>query len=76
MVMEVARTKNLDALPYDVFYQIISELDCFDYNHLARVNRRCYAILENDYLAKRSVEVGGSLGRQLWLCPPNGPLRR
>lgn len=71
----VTAYRQLDALPYDIVYQIVSQLDCFDFNHLARVNRWCYAILQNDYLAKRSIKVCAS-GSQACVAVPVGPLRR
>ncbi|KAH8694965.1 hypothetical protein BGW36DRAFT_428864 [Talaromyces proteolyticus] len=48
--------KTLHCLPYDLLYQIVSGIDCFDYINLSRTNRTLYSLLQNDLLAKRSIE--------------------
>ncbi|KNG81328.1 F-box domain protein [Aspergillus nomiae NRRL 13137] len=49
-------TKNLDCIPYDVFYQVASTLDCHDFIHLSRVNRSLNALMRNESLARKTVE--------------------
>ncbi|KAL2852602.1 hypothetical protein BJX68DRAFT_54517 [Aspergillus pseudodeflectus] len=49
-------TKNLDSIPYDVFYQVASTLDCHDYIHLSRVNRSIYALTKSDSIARNTVK--------------------
>lgn len=53
-------TKNLDSIPYDVFYQVASTLDCHDFTHLSRVNRSLNALLRSDSIARKTIEVSGS----------------
>ncbi|KAL4796256.1 hypothetical protein BDV19DRAFT_388398 [Aspergillus venezuelensis] len=48
-------TRNLDTIPYDVFYQVASKLDCQDYIHLSRVNRALHALTEGDSIARSTV---------------------
>ncbi|KAL4915798.1 hypothetical protein BDW62DRAFT_118300 [Aspergillus aurantiobrunneus] len=48
-------TKNLDSIPYDVFYQVASTLDCHDYIHLSRVNRALNALTRSDSMARNTV---------------------
>ncbi|KAI9369023.1 hypothetical protein BJX61DRAFT_183539 [Aspergillus egyptiacus] len=48
-------TRNLDSIPYDVFYQVASKLDCHDYIHLSRVNRSLYALTKSDSIARNTV---------------------
>ncbi|PTU21535.1 hypothetical protein P175DRAFT_0435347 [Aspergillus ochraceoroseus IBT 24754] len=47
--------KNLDSIPYDVFYQVASRLDCHDYIHLSRVNRPINVLMKNDSMARNTV---------------------
>ncbi|KKK20956.1 hypothetical protein ARAM_006428, partial [Aspergillus rambellii] len=47
--------KNLDSIPYDVFYQVASRLDCHDYIHLSRVNRPINALMKNDSMARNTI---------------------
>ncbi|KAB8072657.1 hypothetical protein BDV29DRAFT_192343 [Aspergillus leporis] len=49
-------TQNLDCIPYDVFYQVASTLDCHDFVHLSRVNRALNALMQNESLARKTVE--------------------
>ncbi|KAL2867296.1 F-box domain protein [Aspergillus lucknowensis] len=49
-------TKNLDSIPYDVFYQVASKLDCHDYIHLSRVNRSLNAATKSDSIARNTVK--------------------
>lgn len=48
---------SLYSLPYDLVYQVVTDLDYIDYIHLSRTNRTLYSLLQNDLLAKRSIEV-------------------
>ncbi|KAL4974042.1 hypothetical protein BDW66DRAFT_161539 [Aspergillus desertorum] len=48
-------TRNLDSIPYDVFYQVASKLDCHDYIHLSRVNRALNALTNSDSIARNTV---------------------
>jgi hypothetical protein len=50
-------SKNLDCLPYDVFYQVASNLDCHDYIHLSRANRRINTMMKSDLIARNTVKV-------------------
>lgn len=50
-------TKNLDSIPYDVFYQVASTLDCHDYIHLSQVNRALNALTRGDSIARSTVRV-------------------
>jgi hypothetical protein len=50
-------TKNLDSIPYDVFYQVASTLDCHDYIHLSRVNRSINLLTKSDSIARNTVKV-------------------
>ncbi|KAL2818879.1 hypothetical protein BJX63DRAFT_45207 [Aspergillus granulosus] len=49
-------TKNLDSIPYDVFHQVASNLDCHDYIHLSRVNREINALTKSDSIARTIVK--------------------
>ncbi|KAE8371096.1 hypothetical protein BDV26DRAFT_147027 [Aspergillus bertholletiae] len=49
-------TRNLDCIPYDVFYQVASTLDCHDFVHLSQVNRNLNALMRNESLARKTVE--------------------
>ncbi|KAL4784735.1 hypothetical protein BJX76DRAFT_204564 [Aspergillus varians] len=51
-------TRNLDTIPYDVFYQVASKLDCHDYIHLSRVNRALNALTSGDSIARNTVRSG------------------
>ncbi|KAL3482217.1 hypothetical protein BJX99DRAFT_243197 [Aspergillus californicus] len=47
--------RNLDSIPYDVFYQVASKLDCHDYIHLSRVNRSLKALTDSDSIARNTI---------------------
>ncbi|KAF9890158.1 hypothetical protein FE257_006319 [Aspergillus nanangensis] len=49
-------TKNLDCIPYDVFYQVASTLDCHDFVHLSRVNRALNDLMRSESIARKTVE--------------------
>ncbi|KAA8646516.1 hypothetical protein EYZ11_004821 [Aspergillus tanneri] len=49
-------TKNLDSIPYDVFYQVASTLDCHDFVHLSRVNRALNSMMRSESIARKTVE--------------------
>ncbi|KAL2783827.1 hypothetical protein BJX66DRAFT_111692 [Aspergillus keveii] len=49
-------TRNLDSIPYDVFYQVASTLDCHDYIHLSRVNRSINLLTRSDSIARNTVK--------------------
>lgn len=51
------KPRSLDSIPYDVFYQIASRLDCYDFVNLSRVNRTTYSLMLTDSLARKTVEV-------------------
>ncbi|KAI9934372.1 hypothetical protein ASPWEDRAFT_169999 [Aspergillus wentii DTO 134E9] len=51
-------TRNLDTIPYDVFYQIASKLDCHDFIHLSRVNRNLNSLTQNESIARKTLENG------------------
>ncbi|KAL4931025.1 F-box domain protein [Aspergillus undulatus] len=48
-------SRNLDTIPYDVFYQVASKLDCHDFIHLSRVNRTLNALTRGDSIARNTV---------------------
>ncbi|KAL4773192.1 hypothetical protein BDW60DRAFT_29455 [Aspergillus nidulans var. acristatus] len=48
-------TRNLDSIPYDVFYQVASKLDCHDFIHLSRVNRAIHELTNSDSIARNTV---------------------
>ncbi|KAL4809925.1 hypothetical protein BDV18DRAFT_50537 [Aspergillus unguis] len=48
-------TRNLDTVPYDVFFQVASKLDCHDFVHLSRTNRALYAMTKGDSIARNTV---------------------
>lgn len=50
-------TKNLDSIPYDVFYQVASTLDCHDLIHLSRVNRTLHSLTRSESIARKTLEV-------------------
>lgn len=50
-------TKNLDSIPYDVFYQVASSLDCHDFVHLSRVNRSLNDLMQSESIARKTIEV-------------------
>ncbi|KAG2414835.1 hypothetical protein HFD88_006023 [Aspergillus terreus] len=49
-------TKNLDSIPYDVFYQVASTLDCHDLIHLSRVNRALHSLTRSESIARKTLE--------------------
>ncbi|PLN83295.1 F-box domain protein [Aspergillus taichungensis] len=49
-------TTNLDSVPYDIFYQIASTLDCQDLIHLSRVNHALHDLLRNESIARKIIE--------------------
>ena len=48
---------NLDSIPFDILHQIASGLPCQDFVNLSRVNRQINAIMQDESIARRSVEV-------------------
>ncbi|PYH88161.1 hypothetical protein BO71DRAFT_147359 [Aspergillus ellipticus CBS 707.79] len=48
--------RNLDSIPYDVFYQVASTLDCHDLIHLSRVNRTLNHLMQNESIARKAIE--------------------
>jgi len=50
-------TKKLDSIPYDVFYQIASVLDCHDFINLSRVNQALNTLMRNESIARKTIEV-------------------
>ncbi|PYI07917.1 hypothetical protein BO78DRAFT_385579 [Aspergillus sclerotiicarbonarius CBS 121057] len=51
-----AMAKNLDCIPYDVFYQVASTLDCQDLIHLSRVNRTLNHLIQNESIARKAIQ--------------------
>lgn len=51
------KPRSLDSIPYDIFYQIASRLDCYDFVNLSRVNRSTYSLTLTDSLARKTIEV-------------------
>ena len=51
------KVTRLDSIPYDIFYQIVSGLDCTDFNNLSQVNRTIHDLMSNESISKKSVEV-------------------
>ncbi|KAL5333329.1 hypothetical protein BJX70DRAFT_403671 [Aspergillus crustosus] len=49
-------TKNLDSIPFDVFYQVASKLDCHDYIHLSRVNRYLQEVTKGDAIPRNTIK--------------------
>ncbi|EAW09905.1 F-box domain protein [Aspergillus clavatus NRRL 1] len=49
-------TRKLDSIPYDVFYQIASSLDCDDFVNLSRVNRALHSLMREDSIARKTIE--------------------
>lgn len=50
-------TRNLDSIPYDVFYHITSTLDAQDFVHLSRVNRALYRAMHSEPIARKTIQV-------------------
>lgn len=50
-------TRNLDSVPYDVFYQIASKLDCHDFISLSRVNRALNHAMSSEPISRKTIEV-------------------
>lgn len=48
---------RLDSIPFDIFYQIVSGLDCTDFSNLSQVNRTIHDLMSNESISKKSVEV-------------------
>ncbi|GLB01960.1 hypothetical protein AtubIFM57258_000371 [Aspergillus tubingensis] len=48
--------RNLDCIPYDVFYQVASSLDCHDLIHLSRVNRALNHLVQNESIARKTIQ--------------------
>jgi hypothetical protein len=48
---------KFEAIPFDVWHQIASRLDPWDYIHLSSVNWRMYDLLRNELTARKSVQV-------------------
>ncbi|EYE91622.1 F-box domain protein [Aspergillus ruber CBS 135680] len=49
-------TRSLDSIPYDVFYQIASKLDCHDFISLSRVNRSLNHAMSSEPIARKTIE--------------------
>lgn len=52
--------RQLDSLPFDVFYQIAISLDDRDYINLSRTNRALRALMESELITRKIVEVPSS----------------
>lgn len=50
-------SKNLDCIPYDVFYQIASRLGSQDLVQLGRVNGALYRLVQDENIARKAIEV-------------------
>ena len=50
-------TRSLDSIPYDVFHQIASNLDCYDFISLSRVNRSLNHAMSSGPIARKTIEV-------------------
>lgn len=50
-------TRNLDSIPYDVFYSIASTLDPSAVVHLSRVNRALYRAMHSEPIARKTIHV-------------------
>ncbi|KAG0153573.1 hypothetical protein PDIDSM_2227 [Penicillium digitatum] len=48
--------RNLDTLPFDVFYQIATSLDDRDLVNLSRTNRTLYSLSQSEQIARKTVE--------------------
>jgi len=55
------RTRSLDSIPYDVFYQIASKLDCYDFISLSRVNRSLNHAMSSEPIARKTIKVSRHL---------------
>jgi hypothetical protein len=60
---------TLDALPFDVFYQIATLLDDRDCIHLSRTNRAIHDLMKCDLIARKTVEVGAAYFQKFPLPP-------
>lgn len=60
---------TLDALPFDVFYQIATLLDDRDCIHLSRTNRAIHELMNSDLIARKTVEVRAAYFQE-FLFPP------
>ncbi|PYH48601.1 F-box domain protein [Aspergillus saccharolyticus JOP 1030-1] len=49
-------SKNLDCIPYDVFYQIASRLGSQDLIQLGRVNGVLYRLVQDENIARKAIE--------------------
>ncbi|PYI26517.1 hypothetical protein BP00DRAFT_355793 [Aspergillus indologenus CBS 114.80] len=49
-------SKNLDCIPYDVFYQIASRLGSQDLVQLGRVNGALYRLVQDENIARKAIE--------------------
>lgn len=49
--------RSLDSIPYDIFYNIASGLECQDFINLSRVNRGINTLMRSELIAKKSIEV-------------------
>lgn len=49
--------RNLDSLPFDVFYQIATLLDDRDCINLSRTNHALHELMKSDQIAHKTVEV-------------------
>ena len=59
--------RNLDSIPYDVFYQVASTLDCQDLIHLSRVNRTLNQLVQNESIARKTIQVSSTSLFVNWL---------
>lgn len=51
-----ATPRSLDSIPYDVFYQIASSLDCHDFVNLSRVSRSIYSLMLIESISRKTIE--------------------
>ena len=51
------QTRSLDSIPYDVFYQVASKLDCHDFINLSRANRALNHAMSSEPIARKTIEV-------------------
>lgn len=55
---------TLATIPFDVFYIVATFLDDSDYVHLSHTSRTIYALLNDDLIARRIVEVRAAAAGQ------------
>lgn len=49
----------LEALPFDIYFEISKSLDLDDITHLTQTCRQLQSVLDVDVLTRRAVEVSG-----------------